>query len=99
MKFRSVGTIDIPPLEAWVYSEFRINLDVHRENDVTRLSLSVDKARELRDWLNKVLPCDHTTRFTGWRLADPFGKSDAKVEVTNECVLCHESVPQRGTNE
>lgn len=49
---------------------------------------TIAEARELRDWLTATLPCEHKRRFTGSRLADPFGKSDRMVSVTNECMDC-----------
>lgn len=57
-KFRHAGTADIPPIEIWVAHDGRVNLDVHDDRRVTRVGLSVDKARDLRDWLNLALPDD-----------------------------------------
>jgi hypothetical protein len=90
-KFRPVGTLDIPPFEIWVYDGDRINFD-DKPMD-SRVALTVEKARALRDWLNKALPCEHRP-FTGAKLADPFGKSDRYVNVVNECLLCGETVIQ-----
>lgn len=49
--------------------------------------IEIAQARALRDWLTKALPCEHIF-FTGSIRADPFGKSDAMIEVKNRCVHC-----------
>lgn len=57
-EFRRVGTFDIPPFEVWVPAKDRINIDIHDGDGVTRVALSVEKARQLRDWLTTALPAD-----------------------------------------
>lgn len=57
-EFRRVGTFDIPPFEVWVPDKDRVNIDIHDGDGVTRVALSVEKARQLRDWLTTALPAD-----------------------------------------
>ena len=52
-----------------------------------RAFMSVELAKRFYSWLKRALPCEH--RFlTGSRLVDPFGKSDARRNVENECIDC-----------
>ena len=90
-KFRPVGTLDIPPFEIWVYDGDRINFDDKPVD--SRVALTVAKATELRDWLDKALPCRHRVILNGFKRVDPFGKSDTVVEVKNECQECGVIVP------
>jgi hypothetical protein len=55
--------------------------------------MAAEPARRLRDWLNKALPCEHRVILNGFKRVDPFGKSDAMVEVKNECQECGVIVP------
>lgn len=58
-----------------------------------RAFMAVSRARDLRNWLNTVLPCEHRVILNGFKRVDPFGKSDAMVEVKNECQECGVIVP------
>lgn len=84
-EFRRVSTLDVSSLEVWI-GDGTVRVDCHG-NDC-RSHLTVAQAKTLRDWLTSALPCEHQRRFTGAKRVDPFGKSDATIKVTNECMDC-----------
>lgn len=84
--FRACRAVDAEPIQCIRVDEPSTQIRI--QNQHGEIHMGIVSARILRDWLNEALPCDHKRRFTGARLADPFGKSDRMINVTNACMDC-----------
>ena len=76
--FRAVSSLAMNGLAAKVHSDSEVVV-------ATGGRLTVDQARALRDWLTRVLPCEHLAGRTGiWSGTEP---------LRMKCDVCGEDVP------
>lgn len=89
--FRECRAIDEEPIQC-IRVDYKPSTQIRIQNQHGQIYMGIVSAKILRDWLNEALPCEHKRRFTGAKRVDPFGKSDAMVSVTNECMDCGKTV-------